>query len=71
MCIAQETTDQKILTEQFTQMQSLLHQLQTPYPCMDTLSMGMSSDLELAIAHGATHVRVGSAIFGIRKPKNS
>jgi uncharacterized pyridoxal phosphate-containing UPF0001 family protein len=30
------------------------------------LSMGMSSDFELAIRHGATHVRVGSAIFGER-----
>ena len=30
------------------------------------LSMGMSADFELAIAHGATHVRVGSAIFGAR-----
>lgn len=32
------------------------------------LSMGMSSDFEAAIAHGATHVRVGSAIFGARRP---
>jgi len=32
------------------------------------LSMGMSSDFETAIAHGATHVRVGSAIFGDRVP---
>lgn len=30
------------------------------------LSMGMSSDFESAVAHGATHVRVGSAIFGAR-----
>jgi hypothetical protein len=30
------------------------------------LSMGMSGDFEAAIAHGATHVRVGSAIFGAR-----
>jgi len=30
------------------------------------VSMGMSGDFELAIAHGATHVRVGSAIFGNR-----
>ena len=30
------------------------------------LSMGMSSDFEAAVAHGATHVRVGSAIFGAR-----
>jgi len=33
------------------------------------LSMGMSADFETAIAHGATHVRVGSAIFGARTPK--
>jgi hypothetical protein len=33
---------------------------------MDTLSMGMSGDLELAIAEGATIVRVGTAIFGPR-----
>ena len=33
---------------------------------MDTLSMGMSSDLEAAIAEGATLVRVGSALFGTR-----
>ena len=33
---------------------------------MDTLSMGMSADLEAAIAEGATIVRVGSAIFGAR-----
>jgi pyridoxal phosphate enzyme (YggS family) len=33
---------------------------------LDTLSMGMSGDFEAAIAEGATHVRVGSAIFGSR-----
>jgi PLP dependent protein len=33
------------------------------------LSMGMSSDFEVAIAHGATHIRVGSAIFGARIPR--
>jgi len=32
------------------------------------LSMGMSADFERAIAHGATHVRVGTAIFGARRP---
>ncbi|MBK0326252.1 YggS family pyridoxal phosphate-dependent enzyme [Rhodobacteraceae bacterium F11138] len=35
---------------------------------LDGLSMGMSSDFETAIALGATHVRVGSAIFGERTP---
>ena len=34
---------------------------------LDGLSMGMSSDFEVAIAQGATHVRVGSAIFGARE----
>ena len=33
---------------------------------LDTLSMGMSDDLEAAIASGSTLVRVGSAIFGAR-----
>jgi PLP dependent protein len=38
---------------------------------VDTLSMGMSDDLELAIAEGATMVRVGTAIFGQRKKEKS
>lgn len=42
-------------------------QLQLPH--WDTLSMGMSADLELAIAAGSTMVRVGSSIFGHRAPK--
>jgi uncharacterized pyridoxal phosphate-containing UPF0001 family protein len=33
---------------------------------VDTISMGMSDDLELAIAEGATMVRIGTAIFGAR-----
>ena len=35
---------------------------------LDRLSMGMSSDFEIAIRHGATSVRVGSALFGPRVP---
>jgi len=38
---------------------------------MDTLSMGMTADLEAAIAEGATLVRVGTAIFGERAPRPS
>ena len=37
---------------------------------LDTLSMGMSADLEAAIAEGATLVRVGTAIFGERTRQN-
>jgi pyridoxal phosphate enzyme (YggS family) len=38
---------------------------------VDTLSMGMSDDLELAIAEGATMVRIGTAIFGQRRQEKS
>ena len=44
----------------------LLQQLQASGLAMDTLSMGMSTDLEAAIVEGATIVRVGTAIFGGR-----
>ncbi len=44
----------------------LMASLATDFPEMDTLSMGMSADMEAAIAEGATFVRVGSAIFGPR-----
>jgi hypothetical protein len=36
---------------------------------LDTLSIGMSADLEAAIAEGATLVRIGTAIFGAREPQ--
>ncbi len=44
----------------------LLYDLNAAGLTLDTLSMGMSADLEAAIAEGATIVRVGSAIFGTR-----
>lgn len=53
----------------FATMQGLFLDLQTQYPTVDTLSMGMSDDLELAIRHGATMVRIGTAIFGARARK--
>jgi len=36
---------------------------------VDTLSMGMSDDFEIAIEEGATMVRAGTAVFGARSPK--
>ncbi|MGS9097617.1 YggS family pyridoxal phosphate enzyme, partial [Salmonella enterica subsp. enterica serovar Infantis] len=36
------------------------------YPDVDTLSLGMSEDMEAAIAAGSTMVRIGTAIFGAR-----
>jgi pyridoxal phosphate enzyme (YggS family) len=47
-------------------LRELLEALQAEGLPLDTLSMGMSADLEAAIAEGATLVRVGSAIFGER-----
>jgi PLP dependent protein len=48
--------------QSFAKMAQILNK----YPNLDTLSMGMSSDLELAIENGATFVRIGSDIFGKR-----
>ena len=48
---------------------ALFDQLNAAGLGLDTLSMGMSDDLEAAIAAGSTLVRVGSAIFGARPPK--
>jgi hypothetical protein len=50
----------------FRSMRDLHEQLRSTHPGADTLSMGMSDDLELAIAEGATMVRVGTALFGAR-----
>ena len=47
-------------------LRGLLERLQAEGLPVDTLSMGMSSDLEAAIGEGATLVRVGTAIFGVR-----
>jgi pyridoxal phosphate enzyme (YggS family) len=51
----------------FHQLRVLMQQLNQHYGTkMDTLSMGMSNDLEAAIAEGATIVRIGTALFGSR-----
>lgn len=50
----------------YQKMQHLFNKLQAQYPTVDTLSMGMSNDLAIAITHGSTMVRIGSAIFGTR-----
>ena len=50
---------------------ALFDQMNVEGLALDTLSMGMSADLEAAIAAGSTLVRVGSAIFGTRPPKPS
>lgn len=51
----------------FASLKAAFSELQPLYPAMDTLSMGMSGDLEAAIEEGSTLVRVGTGIFGPRK----
>lgn len=50
----------------YRQLAGLYAQLQAEGFALDTLSMGMSDDLEAAVAEGSTLVRIGTAIFGIR-----
>lgn len=50
----------------FARLRTLYESLQRDGLALDTLSMGMSHDLEAAIAEGATLVRIGTAIFGER-----
>jgi hypothetical protein len=50
----------------FARLRALFESLQNSHPQADTLSMGMSDDFEMAIAEGATMVRVGTALFGPR-----
>lgn len=51
----------------FARMRVLYDGLRSAHPQIDTLSMGMSDDIETAVAEGATMVRVGTALFGTRK----
>lgn len=50
----------------FSAMRDLLRQLHDRNPAADTLSMGMSSDFELAVACGSNMIRIGTALFGPR-----
>ncbi|MGZ9074989.1 MAG: YggS family pyridoxal phosphate-dependent enzyme [Burkholderiaceae bacterium] len=53
----------------FTRTNALFRQLREEGLQVDVLSMGMSDDLEAAIAEGSTMVRIGTAIFGARAPR--
>ncbi|MBL8463675.1 MAG: YggS family pyridoxal phosphate-dependent enzyme [Thauera sp.] len=66
MCIPEPTTDEAVLRARFAVLRGLCEELRGAGLALDTLSMGMSHDLEPAIAEGASIVRVGTAIFGER-----
>ena len=67
MAVPEPTPDEALQRRRFGQLRELRDRLNRDGFAMDTLSMGMSADLEAAIAEGATLVRVGTAIFGERR----
>lgn len=69
MTIAAFTNDPEEVRSEFRTLRELLERCQTISPLksqFNKLSMGMSNDFEVAIEEGATHVRIGSALFGER-----
>lgn len=69
MTMAPFTEDKKLIQESFRKLYSLSEKLKNQYKelPLTELSMGMSSDFEIAIEEGSTLVRVGTAIFGERQ----
>jgi pyridoxal phosphate enzyme (YggS family) len=66
MSIPPVSTDNTAQRGYFSQLRRLRDEIASQVCPLDTLSMGMSADLEAAIAEGSTMVRVGTAIFGTR-----
>ena len=66
MAIPEPTDDMPLVRQRFAMLRELREVLNKAGMALDTLSMGMSHDLEAAILEGATIVRVGTAIFGER-----
>jgi pyridoxal phosphate enzyme (YggS family) len=66
MAIPEPTTDTALRRQRFARLRKMQESLIARGHALDTLSMGMSDDLEDAIAEGATMVRIGAAIFGKR-----
>jgi len=66
MAIPAATSDEELQRQTFRTMCELMEQQQVKVPGMDTLSMGMSADLEAAITQGSNLIRVGTDIFGTR-----
>ena len=67
MAIPEPTPDADLQRSRYARLREIKDALAASGHALDTLSMGMSGDLEAAIAEGATIVRVGTAIFGSRE----
>ena len=66
MCIPPPADDEAAQRRPFARLRGLLEELNRRGHSLDTLSMGMSGDLEAAVLEGATLVRIGTAVFGPR-----
>lgn len=66
MAIPRPDDDPTAQRRAFADVRRVFEALSTRHPGLDTLSMGMSGDLESAICEGATLVRIGTALFGAR-----
>lgn len=66
MVIPTPHPDVELRRAAFRRTRELFDELRATHPRVDTLSMGMSDDLEIAIQEGSTMVRVGTALFGRR-----
>ncbi len=66
MCLPPAETEPLRQRHWFAELRRLLVALNSAGHGLDTLSMGMSGDYAAAIAEGATHLRIGTAIFGER-----
>jgi PLP dependent protein len=71
MTIPEPSQNLEIQKERYRMMRALLEKLNNQGLCLDTLSMGMSNDYEVAIMEGATIVRIGTSIFGARPSKTA
>ena len=71
MTLALFSDDHEAVRRCFVRLRELRDRLRETNPAIAELSMGMSGDFELAIAEGATTVRVGQAIFGARRTPDS
>lgn len=70
MTIPEPAADPALSRARFSQLRQLRDRLNAGGLALDTLSMGMSDDLEAAILEGATLVRIGTAIFGLRQNRH-
>ncbi|MBL7128401.1 MAG: YggS family pyridoxal phosphate-dependent enzyme [Ignavibacteria bacterium] len=66
MTIGKFTNDEKIIRENFKSLRNLYEDLKPYHPGFQFLSMGMTSDFEIALEEGSNMLRIGSAIFGER-----